>query len=75
MLGRTDEAIVEYREAIKVNSGFAPAHFGLGVVLAATGKPDEAISEYREALRIKPDYAEARTNLDALLAQRGRTGG
>jgi tetratricopeptide (TPR) repeat protein len=70
--GRLDEAIAEYREAIRIKKDFAEAHCNLGVALTAKGRLDEAIAEYREALRIKKDYAEAHCNLGHALLRQGQ---
>ena len=67
--GKLDEAIAEYRAAIRIKPDFAEAHYNLGVVLANQGKLDEAIAEYREAIRIKPDFAEAHYNLGSALGE------
>ena len=55
MKSKHDEAIAEYREAIRLKPDFAEAHNNLGNALQAKGKLDEAIAEYREAIRLKPD--------------------
>jgi len=62
--GRFDEAIEQYREALRINPSYDWAHNNLGMVLAKF--PDrlpEAITEYQEALRIRPGSAEAHNNL------------
>ena len=53
--GKLDEAIAEYREAMRLKPDYPEAHNNLGVTLKDQGKLDEAIAEYREALRLKPD--------------------
>ena len=52
---RLDEAIAEFREAIRLKPDYAEAHNNLGIALKAQGKLDEAIAEYRAAIRLKPD--------------------
>ena len=61
--GKLDEAIAEYRTAIRLKPDYAEAHNNLGAALGAQGKTEEAIAECRTAIRIKPDYAEAHNNL------------
>ena len=61
--GKLDEAIAEYRKAIRLKPDLAEAHHNLGIALASQGKLDEAIAEYRKAIRLKPDVAEAHINL------------
>jgi tetratricopeptide (TPR) repeat protein len=53
--GKLDEAIAAFREAIRLNPGYAPAHSALGDALSLRAKRDEAIGEYRTAIRLDPD--------------------
>lgn len=69
---KPEQALVHYREAIRLMPDFAAAYVGLGRALAQVGKTEEAIGEYLQALRLKPDYADAHCNLGALLAGLGR---
>jgi len=57
--GKQDEAIDEFRTAIRIKPDFPNAHNNLGAALHDQGKLEEAIAEYRTAIRLKPDYAEA----------------
>ena len=61
--GKTDEAIREYREAIRLNPNFAAAYNNLGFALRSQSRDNEAIWEYLEAIRLKPDLAAAHNNL------------
>ncbi len=71
--GRTQEALREYDEAIKIDDGLAEAHLGKGFVLEfGFGRLDEAEVEYRRAIELKPGLAEAHNNLGQLLARTGR---
>jgi tetratricopeptide (TPR) repeat protein len=70
--GREEEAISQYREALRLRPDFAEAHNNWGVALAGSGRLDEAVAQYREALRIKPDLAEARQDLGLALVREGR---
>jgi serine/threonine-protein kinase len=73
--GQLDEAIAEFREAIrckKGDKGVAEAHNGIGIALFAKGHLDEAIAEYREAIWLKKDYPEAHNNLGLALAASGQ---
>ena len=58
-----DEAIGEYREALRLKPDYAEAHNNLGVALEDRGSLDGAIAEYREALRLKPDFPQGRVGL------------
>ena len=62
-LGRYDNAIVAYREALRINSEYANAWYNLGNAYRNINRYDDAIDAYREALRIKPEDAEAWYNL------------
>lgn len=46
------------REALRLDPGFAKAHFQLGTVLEDQGKPEAALKELREAARLDATYAE-----------------
>jgi serine/threonine protein kinase/Flp pilus assembly protein TadD len=70
--GRLDEAIAEYREAIRLKKDYAPAHNNLGIVLRDKGQFDEAIAEYRKTLRIKRDFAPGHNNLGVVLHDKGQ---
>jgi hypothetical protein len=69
--GKLDEAIAEYREAIRLNPAGIEAHYNLGSTFFALGKPDEAIAELREAIRLAPGFAEAHCNLGHALGAKG----
>jgi tetratricopeptide (TPR) repeat protein len=70
--GRIEEAVAQYKQALRFNPDYAAAHCNLGNALAQTGKIEEAIAHYEQALRIKPDYAEAHNDLGTALAQTGK---
>ncbi|HEV8073334.1 MAG TPA: tetratricopeptide repeat protein [Opitutaceae bacterium] len=68
-LGRSQEAITEYKAALRINPHYAEAHVNLGnTLLQAPGHLPEAITEYEAALRINPNYAEAHANLGNALS-------
>jgi tetratricopeptide (TPR) repeat protein len=69
--GNLNAAIAKYREAIRLNPGFAEAHSNLCLALSDKGNTDEAIAECRQAIRLKPNLAEAHTNLGFLIYQKG----
>jgi tetratricopeptide (TPR) repeat protein len=62
-LGRTDEAINEYRKAINLNHNYPRAHNNLALAYAEEGQFDKAIQEYKIALKLRPDFATAHNNL------------
>ena len=61
--GRTEEAIVHFREAIRLRPDNYYAENNWGIALGNTWRFDEALDHFEAALRIKPDYVEARGNL------------
>jgi len=74
-IGRTEEAIYHFSEALRINPSYANAHNNLGVALTDLGRTEKAIWHYFEALRLKPDFAGAHYNLGATLVNVGRTEG
>ncbi len=61
-LGRYDEALASYDEALAIKPDYATALSNRGTVLQALKHYDKALASYDEALAIKPDYAEALRN-------------
>jgi tetratricopeptide (TPR) repeat protein len=71
--GRMEEAIAQYREALRINPPDADAHTNLGIALAHQGRTGEAMAQYRAALQLAPHYPEAHYDLGLLLRRQGRT--
>ena len=74
--GRIEEAIPEFREALRINPAYTLAHTNLGNALLRQDKTEEAISQFREALRIDHthvDTLDTLNNLGTALLQQGRT--
>jgi serine/threonine protein kinase len=67
--GRRDEAMSEFKEALKVDPNYAKAHYNLGLQYVDNEMFQEAISEFQKALQIIPTYEEARTELDTCLKE------
>jgi protein O-mannosyl-transferase len=67
--GRVDEAINVYREALRINPGYAECHNDLGAALGAQGKLAEARESFSEALRLQPGFTSARRNLERVAQQ------
>jgi tetratricopeptide (TPR) repeat protein len=70
--GRTDEAIVHYREALRLRPEFAQALGNLGQARWEAGRADEAEALFRRALHLDPGRAEVHFNLGNILASSGR---
>lgn len=71
MQGRNNEAIVEYREALRLFPGYVEAHNNLGDALYAIGDSAGAIQQYREAIDLNPELAAPRGGLGVALAVQG----
>ena len=71
--GQIDEAIRQFKEAIRLKPDYAEAHNNLGAVLDKKGQIDEAIRQYEEAIRLRPYYVEAHYNLGTILDNKGQT--
>jgi len=69
---RIDEALVQYREALRRNPNYADAHNNVGVILFGQRRDEEAQAEYTEALRLNPKQGKVHYNLGAILFQQGR---
>ena len=68
--GRSNEAIAQYEEALRLDPKYEEAHNNLGIALEGIpGRLDEAIAQYEEALRLMPDVPEAHYNLGSALAK------
>jgi serine/threonine protein kinase/Flp pilus assembly protein TadD len=61
--GNLDAAIVELKEALRLDPNDANAHHALGAIYADQGKIDAAIGEYKEALRLDPNDTGMHCNL------------
>jgi tetratricopeptide (TPR) repeat protein len=71
-LGRVQEAIGQYDQALQLKPDYAWAHYNLGVTLARLGRVPEAVDHYEQALRTRPDYAWAHFSLGEALVRLGR---
>jgi tetratricopeptide (TPR) repeat protein len=69
--GRLDEALVTYREAVRLKPDFAVFHNSFGIAFSRKGLPDEAIAEYQAAIRLRPGFGEPYTNLGVALQDKG----
>jgi len=70
-LGRTDEALDEFRRAVEANPKLFDAQYHLGATLWWTKDPAGAVVALRSALALRPTHAEARYYLGAALRQTG----
>lgn len=70
--GRFDEALVPYREALRLAPERYQIHNNVGGVLDKMGQPEAALLEYREAVRLQPDVAFLHNGAGQMLAKLGR---
>lgn len=70
--GKLDEAIAQYRAALRIAPDFAEPHYDLGRALEEQGQIDAAVSHYQTTVRLKPDFVGAHCRLGLILAERGR---
>ena len=69
--GHYDEALAEFRVALRLMPDLDRAHLGLGAALQGKGDLDGAIAEYRTLLRRHPDDPAAHNNLGSALQRKG----
>jgi tetratricopeptide (TPR) repeat protein len=70
-VGRFDEAVAQYQEALRIQPDYADAHNNLGMIWAGRGQILQAIGEYRKALDASPQHAQAHNNLANALESQG----
>ncbi|HNY51035.1 MAG TPA: tetratricopeptide repeat protein [Smithella sp.] len=61
-LGRYQEAIDHYSEAIRIKPYHAVFYNNRGVAFAKIGQHQSAVKDFDQAIRMKPDFAEAYIN-------------
>jgi tetratricopeptide (TPR) repeat protein len=57
--GKKDDAMAEYREAIRLQPRFGLPHTSLGIVLNAEGKSEEAVTECQKGIDLDPKSPSA----------------
>jgi hypothetical protein len=69
---RFDEAVTEFKAALKFKPDFADAHHNLGVAYLNQNLLDEAISELKSTLQFDPYYADAHYHLGVVYKKQNR---
>ena len=72
-MGQVDDAMRLYREALRLQPGYADAHYYYGNALQSLGRLEEATEHYRLALAISPLDAAVHYNLGLALEGLGRS--
>jgi len=67
-LGRSDEAIAHFQEAVRIKPDWGDALELLAADLGKQGRSEEAVARYRDALRLRPNKMEVLNNLAWILA-------
>jgi tetratricopeptide (TPR) repeat protein len=70
--GRTDDAIAQFREALKWQPNNSGAHEALGHSLLTLGKLDDAKRHFAAVLDLNPRARESRLEMGTLLTRQGR---
>jgi tetratricopeptide (TPR) repeat protein len=71
-LGRHQEAIGQYQQALRLDGNSAEVRNNLATALQGLGQFEAAIAGYQAALAVKPDHAEAHNNIGVVLQALGR---
>jgi len=70
--GRSDVALDEAKMALKIQSGYAPAHHLIGMIYVELKQYGQAESAFREALSSAPGDPDFNNSFGWFLCQRGR---
>jgi len=71
-MGRLDDALVTYQEAVRIHPTDVVAKNGLAETLRSMGRLDDALVTYQEAVRIHPTDVVAKCGLAETLRSMGR---
>lgn len=70
--GQMAIALEEFTKATELDSSYAPAYTGLGLVHAALKQDTKAESNFKRALQLEPENSEAHNNYGTFLCVRNR---
>lgn len=72
VVGRTREAIAQFRMALNLQSDYADARLNLAKALVKTGNFGEAVANFRQAAQSYPRDAEVHTDFGEVLLRQGK---
>jgi type IV pilus assembly protein PilF len=70
--GQLAVSLEEFTESVRLDSDYALAYAGLGLVYAALNVDDKADSNFKRALQLDPQSSENHNNYGTFLCSRGR---
>jgi protein O-mannosyl-transferase len=70
--GKFDEALAQYREALRIAPGRYQIHNNVANILDKIGRPEAALAEYRAAIRLEPKMAFLHNAAGETLVELGR---
>ena len=62
-IGRLEEAVISYQNAIAIKPDYAEAYNNLGITFMSLERLDEAVKSYEMAISINSEYFDAHFNL------------
>ncbi|PYX51046.1 MAG: hypothetical protein DMG79_04355, partial [Acidobacteria bacterium] len=74
-LGKLNDAVMQFRDAIRLDPSLAGAHLMLGVALRRQADSSGALEQFRLAVKLKPDDPEAQYDLGRELKTAGDIAG
>jgi len=69
--GKLEQAIRNFKTAIRLNPGFSESYTNLGFALERSGKPDEALKNYQQSLSLDPGDYVAQANIARMYYLKG----
>src|SRR5207244_2200344 len=69
--GRLDEAVDQFKEALRIEPTYDRCDIQLSFILGRQGKIDEAVAHFKSALRFRPDNAYAQLEVAIFLTRQG----
>lgn len=72
--GLYDDAVEEYRKAVKLHPGAADVNTKLGIAMRSKGKYEDAVVYFVKAKEINPDYGQAWVQLGLTYYMKGMIG-